>query len=166
MVLKANYAGITQNSGSNWGAAFLYFSDWDYFKTQTTTWANGPCYMMSYLLYQTNYELYISQSDPFTYTYKNMKGVVCFCDLGVDTATATLNFATGYLPAKYGLIIPGKGAYSQNTGQLLVMKSNFMNFAGSLILNDPVTTPTMGPNLAKSVGQWVIPLPVALTDNV
>ena len=44
MIVKASASGVNQNTGNDWGAAFLYFSEWDYFKDETTSWANGNCY--------------------------------------------------------------------------------------------------------------------------
>lgn len=89
MTLKANApSGVSANSGDNLGAAFLYFSEWDYFGSSTISgWGNGPCYVMKYLLYQTNYDDYLSGSS-FTYTYKAMKGVTCFADSGTAVTSA------------------------------------------------------------------------------
>ena len=90
MTLKASYGSISQNNaGSDLiGGAFLYFSEWDYFGSATISgWSNGPCYKLSYLLYQTNYEDFLTGST-FTYSYKLMRGVVCFADTGASTSSA------------------------------------------------------------------------------
>ena len=88
--------------------------------------------MMDYLLYPTNYEDFIDTSATFAYTYKNMKGVVCFCDTSAATSGSSLTFGTGYLPAKYGLFIPGWGGYSQSSGQLIRLNGNSDSFSAAL----------------------------------
>ncbi len=165
MTLKAMYSSaITLNSGDNLGGAFLYFSEYDYFGTSTVSgWTNGQCYVMSYLLYSTNYNLYLTGST-FTYQYKNMKGVVCFTDTAVSTSAAQLTVSNSTIPSKWGLTLPGYGGYSQNTGNLVALAVNSMTVPASLQITNAssVTTPTMGPNLVKSVSKWLIPLPVAI----
>lgn len=118
---------------------------------------------MSYLLYSTNYDLYLTGST-FTYTYKNMKGIACFCDTGTSTSSAQITVSSSTIPSRWGLILPGNGGYSQNSGNLIDLKINYMNALSSLQITNAssILTPTMGPNLAKSIGKWVIPLPVAL----
>ena len=122
---------------------------------------------MNYLLYQTNYDDYLTGSS-FTYTYKDMKGVVCFADTGTSVTGATLTVSEGYIPAKWGLIIPGYGGYSSNTGSLYSRRANYYNIPTALSITNTskIVTPTMGPNLIKSVGKWVITLPVAIEDDV
>jgi hypothetical protein len=164
MTLKAVSSGVTQNSGDNLGGAFLYFSEWDYFGTPVPTgWSNGPCYILNYLLYSTNYAAYLTGSS-FVYQYKNMKGVICYTDTGNSIASAQLTVASSKIPTRWGLNLPGYGAYSQNTGNLLVYNTNYMAVPASLQITNTSTiiTPTMGPNLVKTVGSWIIPLPVAL----
>ena len=92
MKIKSDQGSIVQNDATEIGAAFLYFSEWDYFKESKVSWPNGPCYMMQYLLYSTNYDDFVSSGTPFTYTYKNMKGAVCFCDTGDTTSGSFLSF--------------------------------------------------------------------------
>lgn len=41
-----------------------------------------------------------------------MKGVVCFTDTAASSSAAVLSFPTGYIPTKWGLVLPGYGAYS------------------------------------------------------
>lgn len=92
MNLKAQYAGsVSINSGDNLGGAFLYFSEYDYFGSGAVQgWTNGPpCYVLNYLLYSTNYDLYLTGAT-FSYKYKDMKGVVCFTDSGNSISGATL----------------------------------------------------------------------------
>ena len=142
-------SGVTMNSGDNLGAAFLYFSEWDYFGSSTVSgWPNGDCYIMKYLLYQTNYDDYLTGST-FAYTYKDMKGVVCFADSGTAVTSAQLTVSEGYIPAKWGLIIPGFGGYSSNTGNLYSRKTNYYNIPAVLSITNTskIVTPTMGPNL-------------------
>jgi hypothetical protein len=169
MTLRAQYpSAVTLNSGDNVGGAFLYFSEWDYFGSSTITgWTNGPCYVLSYLLYSTNYDLFLTGS-AFTYTYKNMKGVVCFTDTGNSVSGASLSVSSSVLPTKWGLNLPGNGAYSQNTGNLLTVAGNTAPLPSSLQVTNvaSILTPVMGPMLINSVGNWTIPLPVALVDNV
>jgi hypothetical protein len=74
---------------------------------------------MKYLYYYTNYNLYLTGST-FSNSYKTMNGIVCTADTSVTgLSTASLTISTGYLPSKWGKTIPGFGAYSQNTGQLI-----------------------------------------------
>lgn len=93
-----------------------------------------------------------------------MKGVVCFTDTANAISAAQLTISSSRLPTKWGLPIPGYGAYSQNTGNLLVKNTNYQNVPNSLQITNIATilTPTMGPSLTKAVGKWVIPLPVAI----
>ena len=169
MTLKARApSGLSQNSGDNLGAAYLYFSEWDFFGSSAVTgWTNGGCYKMTYLLYQTNYDAFLTGST-FTYTYKSMRGLVCFADTGTSVTSMDLTVATGYIPAKWGLIIPGFGGYSSNTGNLYSRRANYYQIPSALTITDlnTITTPTMGPLLVKSVGKWVITLPVAIDDDV
>lgn len=161
-------SAITINSNDNVGGAFLYFSEYDYFGTSTVSgWTNGPCYILSYLLYSTNYQQFLAGS-AFTYIYKNMKGVVCFTDTAASVSSAQLTISSSLIPSKWGLALPGYGAYSQNLGQLLSYNKNYMNVPSSITINPTtgIITPTMGPLLTKSVGKWVIPLPTDLTANV
>lgn len=48
-----------------------------------------PCSVLNYLLYSTNYDLYLTGAT-FSYKYKDMKGVVCFTDSGNSISGATL----------------------------------------------------------------------------
>lgn len=167
MQLRAQYSGVSTNSGDNVGGAFLYFSEWDYFGTTQgsaiTGWGLGNCHVLGYLLYSTNYDAYLTGST-FTYTYKDMKGVICYADTGSATSSITLAVPNSKVPSLWGLVLPGYGAYSQNTGLILDKKINSMNVPASLAIADVTTikTPTMGPSLVKSIGKWIIPLPVAL----
>lgn len=171
MSLKGAYSGVTTNSGDNLGGAFLYFSEWDYFGTtqgsSITGWSLGNCYILNYLLYSTNYDSYLTGST-FTYMYKNMNGVICYADTGSATSSITLGIPNSKIPSLWGLVLPGYGAYSQNTGLILDKKINYMNVPASLQITDLTTikTPTMGPLLVKSIGKWVIPLPVAIEKDV
>jgi hypothetical protein len=170
MELKAKSpSGVSVNSGDNLGAAFLYFSEWDFIGSSTIDgWSsNGECYQMGYLLYQTNYDDYLLGSS-FTYTYKDMKGLVCFADISNTVTSAMLIISEGYLPAKWGHVLPGWGGYSHYTGNLFSLKENIDEITTVLKIDDVDTigTPTMGPMLIKSVGTWVIPLPVPIDDDV
>jgi hypothetical protein len=79
---------------------------------------------MKYLFYSTNYAAYLTGST-FAYSYKKMSGIVCPIDLtNAGLGAASLTISNGYLPAKWGKTIPGFGAYSQNTGQLMYYKTN------------------------------------------
>ena len=163
MELRANSpVAVTTNSGNNIGAAFSYFSEWDYFQNSTISGFStyGSCYIYSYLFYTTNYAAYLTGT-AFSYKYKIMKGVVCACDtLGTITGL-TLTISTGYIPSKWGVAIPGFGAVSQNTGNLLYLKSNFAN-VGTTLTTTNITFPAAGPNMVYAVGVFSIPLPVAL----
>jgi hypothetical protein len=169
MTLKAEYSGsVGVNSGDNLGGAFLYFSEWDYFGGSSISgWANGNCYKLSYLIYDTNYESFLTGSS-FTYEYKDMKGVVCFTDSGNSVSAASLTISEGYIPSKWGLTLPAYGAYSDDDGNLLDANTNYMDVPAALSISDlgSLDTPMMGPSLEKSVGQWLITLPVAITDDV
>lgn len=132
-----------------------------------TGWSNGPCYILSYLLYSTNYQQFLA-GNAFTYTYKNMKGVVCFTDTGNSVSSAQLTISSSVIPSKWGLTLPGNGGYSQDLGQLLFVNSNYMAVPSSIVITPTtgIITPIMGPMLIKSVGKWIIPLPVGLAANV
>lgn len=161
-------SSITLNSNDKVGGAFLYFSEYDYFGSSSVTgWSNGPCYILSYLLYSTNYQLFLA-GNAFTYTYKNMKGVVCFADTANSVSAAQLVVTSSVVPSKWGLTLPGYGGYSQDLGQLLFVNSNYMTVPSSITITPTtgIITPTMGPSLTKSVGKWIIPLPVGLAANV
>jgi hypothetical protein len=172
MNLKAQYSGsVTINSGDNLGGAFLYFSEYDYFGNSAVTgWSNAAsCSVLNYLLYSTNYDSYLTGST-FTYKYKDMKGVVCFTDTGNSISSATLIVASSKIPSRWGLILPGYGGYSQNTGNLLDKRINYTPVPQVKSVNitnsASILTPTMGPSLVKSIGKWVIPLPVAVEQDV
>ncbi len=146
----------------------MYFSEWDYFRGVVPTgWTAGNCYLISYLLYQTNYDDFLTGS-LFTYTYKNMKGVTCFLDTAASSSAFELTLATGYLPVRWGLNLPGYGGYSQNSGNLIDLHTNYLPVPNLLTIADITTvlTPTMGPSMVKSVGRWVVPLPVDITYTV
>ena len=170
MTLKASYSAISVNvpATDQIGAAFLYFSEWDYFGSAGISgWTTGPCYQLSYLLYQTNYASFLTGST-FTYTYKYMRGVVCFADTANAVSTAQLTVSISTMPSKWGLLFPGWGGYSLNTGNLAALKANFYNANACATIADVTTiiTPVMGASMTKAVGRWVIPLPVALQDDV
>jgi len=120
--------------------------------------------MYSYLFYTTNYASYLTGST-FAYKYKIMKGVVCSCDLSGSIMGLYLVLSTGYLPSKWGVAIPGYGAISQNTGNLLNINSNYAN-VGTTLTTTNITFPAVGPNMVNAVGVFSIPLPVALDSNV
>ena len=169
MGLKANLAGAapSANTGNNIGASFSYFSEWNYIKDSAITgWASfGTCYQMNYLYYYTNYNLFLTGTT-FAFSYKRMSGVVCPTDITTaGLTTASLTVSNGYLPAKWGKTIPGNGAYSQNTGQLLYINTNFEIIGQNLLISGTVGLPPAGPLLEKSVGEFVIPLQSALDGN-
>jgi len=113
---------------------------------------------MNYLYYKTNYALYLTGST-FSYSYKKMNGIVCPLDLSVTgLSTAQLTVSSGYLPAKWGKTIPGFGAYSQNNGQLLYVKTNWAAIGQDLAIAGTITLPPAGPLLVRSVGEFIIPL--------
>jgi hypothetical protein len=88
-----------------------------------------------------------------------MKGIICPTDTSNTAITsATLTISTGVLPSKWGKTLPGYGAYSQNTGNLLYLKTNYMTVTNDLVISTPVSLPPAGPLLTKSVGEFVIPL--------
>lgn len=148
MTLKASYGSISTNipASDNIGAAFLYFSEWDYFGTATISgWPNGPCYKLDYLLYETNYEDFLTGST-FAYTYKYMRGVACFADTGNAVSSAQLTVSTSTMPSKWGLTFPGWGGYSQNNGRLVAKKSNHQSASSEETIADvnTIITPVMG----------------------
>jgi hypothetical protein len=114
LAIKAN-AGVTvtANSGNSIGAAFSYFSKWNYFSAATisgfTTY--GTCYSVSYLYYITNYAAYLLGSS-FSSSYSLMTGIVCACDNSGAISSATLTASSVTLPAKWGLNLPGYASIS------------------------------------------------------
>ena len=143
---------VSTNSGNNIGGAFSYFSEWDYFQNSTISGFSsyGTCSMLSYLFYTTNYAAYLTGST-FTYSYKEMKGVVCHCDLGGSIGGLYLTLSTGYLPSKWGKAIPGHGAISNNDGKLRYLRSNYQN-VGTSPTATGIVFPGVGPNMASAVG--------------
>lgn len=172
--IRANLIGAapTLNAGNNIGAAFSYFSEWDYIRTSTFTgWQTyGTCYKMNYLYYYTNYAAYLTGAS-FLYSYKRMSGLVCPLDSSVaGLTTAQLTVSNGYLPSKWGKKIPGFGAYSQNTGQLLYYRTNdvldsALKLPLDLDVSGSITLPPAGDLLVRSVGEFIIPLPAPLDGN-
>lgn len=121
--------------------------------------------MLKYLYYTTNYAAYLLGST-FTFSYKSMKGIVCHCDIsGSINGLGSLVIATGYIPSKWGIAIPGYGAVSQNTGHLLYLRPNYQN-VGNTPTASGITFPAVGPNMIKAVGVFGIPLPVPLDQTV
>lgn len=107
---------------------------------------------MNYLFYYTNYAAYLTGT-AFAYSYKRMNGVVCPLDNSVaGLTTATLTVSNGYLPSKWGKKIPGFGAFSQNTGQLMYVKTNYANIGLDLVIAGTITLPPAGTLLVRSVG--------------
>ena len=158
---------VTTNSGNNIGGAFSYFSEWDYFGTSTISGFSsyGTCSMLSYLYYTTNYAAYLSSGTTFAYSYKLMKGVVCHCDLDGAITGLYLTLSNGYLPSKWGITIPGYGAISQHTGNLIYLKTNWAT-VGTAPTATGIVFPGVGPNMKKAVGVFNIPLPVPLDQSV
>lgn len=154
----------TVNSNANLlvGAAFSYFSQWDYFGASTITgWSTyGSCYLLKYLYYYTNYAAYLTGT-AFSASYLEMTGVVCHCDLGAGITSAALTLSTGYLPSRWGITVPGFSAVSQRTGGIIHLKANSVNIGGSLTTTG-IVFPAVGPNMVNAVGSWSIPLPVPL----
>jgi hypothetical protein len=157
---------LTTNSGNNIGSAFSYFSEWDYFGSSTVTGFSsyGTCYTLKYLYYTTNYAAYLLGST-FTFSYKSMKGIVCHCDVSGSITGLNLVLSTGYIPSKWGIAIPGYGAISQNTGNLLYLRPNYQT-VGNTPTASGITFPAVGPNMVKVVGVFDIPLPVPLDQSV
>lgn len=149
-------AGINVNSANNIGGGFTYFSAFDYIGSSTITgWsAIGTCYKAYYLYYYTNYAAYIATTSPtFSYSYNKMKGIICPTDTSnTGITTAVLTISSGVLPSKWGKTLPGYGAYSQNTGNLLYLTTNYMSVTNDLVISTAVTLPPAGPLLIKSVG--------------
>lgn len=167
--IKANNGGtVTVNSGNNIGAAFTYFSKWNYFSAATisgfTTY--GTCYSLSYLYYITNYAAYLLGST-FSSSYNLMTGIVCSCDNSGAISSVTLTASSVTLPAKWGLNLPGFASISESDGSLRFVNSN-TNYQkiGTALTVSNITFPAVGPNMIRSVGSWVIPLPVGLDSNV
>ncbi len=156
LVLKANSPGaITANAADNIGGAFSYFSEFDYIKNSNITgWsALGSCYKIGYLFYYTNYAAYLTGGTTFSYKYKSMNGVICPTDNSTATvSTAALTISTGYLPSKWGKTLPGWGSYSQNTGHLLYLNSNYVAIGQDLVISGSVQLPPAGALLKRSVG--------------
>lgn len=119
---------------------------------------------MSYLYYYTNYAAYLTGSS-FAYTYKQMTGVVCTCDIGGNIASASLTISTGYLPSKWGVSLPGNGAISRNDGSLVYKAGNIQPIGVNLTITG-ITFPTVGPSMINAVGVWSIPLAVGLDSSV
>lgn len=107
------------------------------------------CYQMRYLYYNTNYFAYLNGIS-FAYSYKMINGVVCPLDMaGMSTGSAALTLSVGYLPAKWGKIFPGYGAYSQNNGQLLYINPNQAIIPQDLLISGTIILPPAGPLLIK-----------------
>lgn len=167
--IKANNGGtVNTNSANNIGSAFSYFSQWNYFSGSTITGFStyGTCYKLSYLYYYTNYALYLTGTT-FSSFYYLMTGIVCSCDLSGSISTATLTASSVTLPANWGLNLPGYGAISDYDGSLKFINSNinYQKIGSSLTVSN-ITFPPVGPSMTKSVGSWVIPLPVGLDSSV
>jgi hypothetical protein len=82
-----------------------------------------------------------------------MNGIVCPTDLSTSTVgSATLTLSNGYLPSKWGKTLPGWGAYSQNSGHLLYLKSNAQVIGQDLNIAGIIQLPYAGPSLKRSVG--------------
>lgn len=170
MVLMAKYSGgaVTANTGVNQGAHFTYFSKWDLFQGSTLSgWPlTGTCNLISYLYYYTNYAAYLASGTTFSYSYQNMTGVVCSLNATGSISTATITVSTGYLPSAWGTIIPGYGAYSTNTGQLIVLAASAENIGTMPSIMTSITFPVMGPSMIKTINYWDILLPVPITNNI
>lgn len=97
LLQAATSSSVNINSGNDVGGAYLYFAEWDYFSggdVSVSGWPNGPCYILYYLLYTTNYQTFITvPNTTFAYTYKNMGGIVCFTDNSNSVASATITVA-------------------------------------------------------------------------
>lgn len=170
LVINAQSAGaVSTNANANLqiGSAFSYFSQWDYFGSSTITgWSSyGTCSLLKYLYYYTNYVTYIASGGTFSSSYLEMTGVVCHCDLGGAITGAALTVSTGYLPSKWGITVPGFGAVSSQNGALAYIKANTGTIGGALTTSG-IVFPAVGPNMAKAVGTWSIPLPVSLDRSV
>ena len=118
---------------------------------------------MSYLYYTTNYAAYLTGST-FAFNYKAMKGIVCSTDVSGAITGLYLTISQAQLPSKWGKDIPGYGAISQNTGNLLYLKNNYQK-VGNTPTATGITFPPVGPNMAKAVGVFDIPLPVPLDQS-
>jgi hypothetical protein len=118
------------------------------------------------LYYSTNYAAYLSSGTTFTYSYQNMSGVVCSVGSTANINAATFNINNGYLPAAWGKIIPGYGAYSTNTGQLVDLAAT-NNIIGNMPnIMSSITFPVMGPSMSHAVTYWDILLPVPITKSI
>lgn len=155
LVIKANSGTtLTANTMTNLqlGSAFSYFSQWDYFKDTTiSSWTAGTCRRLNYLYYYTNYAAYLASSATFSSTYYEMSGVVCDCDGSGAITGAFITLATGYLPAKWGITVPGFSAISQTDGKLLHLKANNLNIGGPLTTSG-ISFPAVGPSMTNAVG--------------
>jgi hypothetical protein len=75
-----------------------------------------------------------------------MKGIICPTDTTNTAITsAELTISTGLLPSKWGKSLPGWGAYSQNTGNLLYLKANYMTVTNDLVISTAIGLPAAGP---------------------
>jgi hypothetical protein len=170
MVLLAKYTGggVAANTGTNQGSHFTYFSKWDLFQGSTlSAWPlGGTCNLITYLYYSTNYAAYLSSGATFTSSYQNMTGVICSVTSATSIATATLVVSTGYLPSAWGTVIPGYGAYSTNTGQLVALASSSETIGTMPSIMSSITFPVMGPSMVKTINYWDILLPVPITNSV
>lgn len=93
-----------------------------------------------------------------------MKGIVCFTDTGNSVSGAQLSISSSKLPTKWGLTLPGYGSYSTISGNILYKTTNYQNvpLSQQILTPSSIKTPTMGPLLIKSLGKWIIPLPVSI----
>ena len=116
--------------------------------------------MLKYLFYYTNYASYLTGST-FASNYKEMTGVVCNCDTNGAITAAAITLSVGYLPVKWGKLVPGSSGISQNAGQLLYLVDNTLSITADLSLST-LDFPAVGAGMALTVGSWNFTLPAAL----
>lgn len=71
-----------------------------------------------------------------------------------------------YLPSDWGKVIPGTGAYSTNTGQLVAQASSYQQMSSTPDISSSVTLPIVGGLMKNALTVWTVVLPVAIQKSV
>lgn len=95
-----------------------------------------------------------------------MTGLVCPVDSSTVITTAALTLSKAYLPSDWGKVIPGYGAYSTNTGQLLAQSASYQLMTSVPDVTTSVTLPIVGGSMKNAITVWRITLPVAIQQSI
>jgi hypothetical protein len=94
-----------------------------------------------------------------------MTGIVCPVDT-TFVSTAFLTLSKAYLPSDWGKVIPGTGAYSTNTGQIVAHASSYETMSSTPDISSSVTLPIVGGSMKNAITVWTILLPVQIQKSV